>query len=43
MNMKHQIQIDAITHYLESQSAMEQDRYVAEIPSFTLAARRVLH
>jgi len=41
--MKHQIEIDAITNYLESQSAHEQDRYVAEIPSFTLAVPRVLH
>ena len=28
MNMKHQIEIDAITNYLESQSVPEQDRYV---------------
>ncbi len=26
--MKHQIEIDAITNYLESQSVPEQDRYV---------------
>ena len=26
--MKHQIEIDTITNYLESQSAPEQDRYV---------------
>ena len=28
MTMKHQIEVDASTHYLESQSAPEEDRYV---------------
>ncbi len=28
MNKKHQIEIDAVTHYLDSQSAPEADRYV---------------
>jgi len=41
--MKHQIEIDAITYYQESQSVPEQDRHVAEIPSFTLAVAHVLH